>query len=187
MLKFTAYFAINGDNTTYYAPNGTVHDAVYTSVVNIVAYRNESNATATPLSLDGGTPDWVNTTLGTAGATAEFFELAYLQDSKQVYKYAERVNGKIRSAETITRANRISSMTTAKYLGYAGKTLGIYGALNSGAELINDPSNPANWIKFGASVGILFMKANPFGFVVSVGYTLLDEGGYIDDWIGNKP
>jgi hypothetical protein len=114
-------------------------------------------------------------------------ELSYLNDAKQVLKYGQRIDGKVRSAETLTRANRISSTATAKYLGYAGKALGIYGAYDAGTNLLNDPSNPANWIKFGASTGMLFMKANLFTFVVGVGYTVLDQGGYIDDWIGNKP
>ena len=31
------------------------------------------------------------------------------------------------------------------------------------------------------------MKTNPFTFVLGVGYTVLDQGRYIDDWICNKP
>jgi hypothetical protein len=31
------------------------------------------------------------------------------------------------------------------------------------------------------------MKANPFTFVIGVGYTVLDQGGFIDKWIGDKP
>ena len=125
--------------------------------------------------------------LGIAGGVVSGMELSYLNDAKQVLKYGQRIDGKVRSAETLTRANRISSTATAKYLGYAGKALGIYGAYDAGTKLLNDPSNPANWVKFGASTGMLFMKANPLNFVLGVGYTVLDQGGYIDDWIGNKP
>ena len=87
-------------------------------------------------------------------------ELSYLNDAKQVFKYGQRIDGNVRSAETLTRANRISSTSTAKYLGYAGKALGIYGAYDAGTKLLNDPTNPSNWIKFGSSTGMLFLKAN---------------------------
>lgn len=123
--------------------------------------------------------------LDIAGVVVSGMELSYLNDAKQVLKSGQRIDGKVRSAETLTRANRISSTATAKYLGYVGKALGIYGAYDAGTKLLNDPSNPANWVKFGASTGMLFMKANPFTFFVGVGYTVLDQGGYIDDWIGN--
>ena len=33
----------------------------------------------------------------------------------------------------------------------------------------------------------LRVTLNPFTFAIGVGYTVLDQGGYIDDWIGNKP
>ena len=33
---------------------------------------------------------------------------------------------------------------------------------------------------------IFFMKANPFTFVLGVGYTVLEQSGYIDNWIGTK-
>ena len=68
-----------------------------------------------------------------------------------------------------------------------GPTTGEYYTYDALKKLSNEPSNPANWVKFGASTVMLFMKANPYTFVVGVGYTVLDQGGYIDDWIGNKP
>lgn len=57
--------------------------------------------------------------LGIAGGVVSGMELSYLNDAKQVLKYGQRIDGKVRSAETLTRANRISSTATAKYLGYA--------------------------------------------------------------------
>jgi len=124
--------------------------------------------------------------LGIGGTVVGGMELSYLNDAKQVFKYGQRIDGNVRSAETLTRANRISSTSTAKYLGYAGKALGIYGAYDAGTKLLNDPTNPANWIKFGSSTGMLFLKANPYTFGIGVGYTILDQGGYIDDWFGKK-
>jgi hypothetical protein len=134
-----------------------------------------------------GTPDWVGVMLGAANSGSTFFEAGYLSDARQIYKYGARIDGKVRSAETLTRANRISSNTTAKYLGYAGKALGFYGVWDAGKNFMNDPSDPANWVKLGANTGMLFMKANPYTLVVGVGYTVLDQGGYVDDWFGNKP
>ncbi|MGY6562375.1 MAG: hypothetical protein ACXITV_09730, partial [Luteibaculaceae bacterium] len=69
---------------------------------------------------DGGTPDWVNNTIGAAGTTIGFFQVGYLNDANQKFKYAQRINGKVRSASTITRANRISSLSTAKSLSRVG-------------------------------------------------------------------
>lgn len=36
-----------------------------------------------------------------------------------------------------------------RHSGYAGKALGIYGAYDAVTKLSNDPSNLANWVKFG--------------------------------------
>lgn len=99
--------------------------------------------------------------LGIVGSIVSVLESSYLSDAKQVLNYGHRIDGQVRSAETLTRANRISSNATAKYLGFAGKALGIYGAYDADKKLFNDPSNPANWVKAGASTGMLFMKANP--------------------------
>ncbi len=113
-------------------------------------------------------------------------ELKYRFEAKQILNYGERIGGKVRSAQTLTRAYRISSSTNAKYLGYAGKALGLYSVVDAGGKFISDPSNPSNWVKLGANTGLLFIKSNPVSLGLSIGYTILDQGGYIDDWFGNK-
>jgi hypothetical protein len=121
--------------------------------------------------------------LGVADYVVGGMEVGYLNDAKQVFKYGQQS----RSAATLTRANRISANATAKYFSIAGKALGIYGAADAFIKLVDNPSNPANWVKFGANGGMLLMRANPFTFAIGVGYTVLDQGGYIDNWIGTKP
>ena len=116
-----------------------------------------------------------------AGIFTNGFELKYRFEAKQVLNYGERIGGKVRSAQILTRAYRISSNNNVKYLGYAGKALGIYSAIDAGVKVINDPTNPSSWIKLGANTGLLFMKSNPISFGVSIGYSILEQGGYIDD------
>ena len=76
----------------------------------------------------GGTPGWVNNTLGAASATTGYFQAGYLNDANQTFKYGQRINGKVRSASTITRANRISSLRTARSLTRVGGGLTILAA-----------------------------------------------------------
>jgi hypothetical protein len=125
--------------------------------------------------------------LGVLGFVVGGMEVGYLSEAKQVLKYGQQISGQIRSAAVLTRANRISSTATAKYFSIAGKALGIYGTADAFIKLVDNPSNPANWVKFGANGGMLLMRTNPFTFAIGVGYTVIDQGGYIDNWIGTKP
>jgi hypothetical protein len=90
----------------------------------------------------GGTPDWVINTLGAASATTGYFQAGYLNDANQTFKYGQRINGKVRSASTITRANRISSLRTARSLTRVGGGLTI---LAAGATVYDGVTGEAGW------------------------------------------
>lgn len=130
-----------------------------------------------------------STSISQVGAIVGFMtnslKLSLKMGANQEFKYGQTINGKFRSNEVISRAHRISSNNYARYVGYAGKAIGVYGFSNSLYKTFDDPSNPANWVKISANTGMLFLKANPYTLLVSVGFTVLDEGGYIDDWVGN--
>lgn len=90
----------------------------------------------------GGLPNWVHNTLGAASATNGYLHAGYLNDAKQKYKYAQRINGKVRSASTITRANRISSLSTARGLSRIGGGLTF---LAAGATVYDGLIGEAGW------------------------------------------
>ena len=111
-------------------------------------------------------------------------ELSLEMGANQKFKYGQTINGKWRSNEVVSRVNKINLNNAAKFVGYAGKLLGVYGVLDSGLKLANDLSNLANWVKFGGSGAMLLLKTNPYTLVAGVGLTVLDESGYIDEWVG---
>ena len=119
------------------------------------------------------------------GFMTQSLELSLEMGANQEFKYGKTINGKFRSNEVVSRIHRITSNKYAKYIGFAGRITGVYGLANSSIKLIEDPSNPANWVKFGGNAAIFLIKTNPYTLVASVGFTVLDESGYIDDWLGN--
>ena len=118
------------------------------------------------------------------GLMTESLEMSLEMGANQEFKYGQTINGKWRSKEVVARAHRISSNNYARYVGFAGKVLGVYGTINALKKTMEDPSNTANWVKLGANAGMLALKANPYTLVASIGFTVLDEGGYIDEWVG---
>ena len=89
-----------------------------------------------------GVPNWVGTAIGTADATAGYFETAYIVQAGQTFRYGQRINGVVRSANTLTRANRISSLSTAKTFSRAGTGLAI---LSAGATVVDGLTNDKGW------------------------------------------
>lgn len=114
----------------------------------------------------GGTPDWVNRTIGATSATNGYFQAGYLNDAKQTYKYAQRINGKVRSANTITRANRISSLSSAKNLSRVGGGLTF---LAAGATVYDGLTGEAGWQNHHtadlAVTGAIYLTAASFPVV----------------------
>jgi RHS repeat-associated protein len=71
-------------------------------------------------------PTWLNDAnpfIGAANVTAGYFQVGLLNESKQVASYGARISDKVRSAETLTRANRISSTSAARNFARAGTGL----------------------------------------------------------------
>lgn len=73
----------------------------------------------------GGVPTWVGNTVSSVASSAGYFESSYRIDAKQTIKYGQRINGQVRSAETLTRANRMGSLSTAKGLSRVGAGLAV--------------------------------------------------------------
>jgi RHS repeat-associated protein len=90
----------------------------------------------------GGVPNWVETTIGVADATAGYFGTAYTVQAGQTLRYGQRVNGVVRSANTLTRANRISSLSTARTFSRAGTVLTF---LSVGVTVVDGLTNDKGW------------------------------------------
>lgn len=107
-----------------------------------------SNPTATfvtsyvPQFTEGGIPNWVGTTIGATNASAGYFQTAYIVQAGQTLKYGQRVNGVVRSAKTLTRANRISSLSAARTFSKAGTGLTI---LSAGVTVVDGLTNKNGW------------------------------------------
>lgn len=94
---------------------------------------------------DGGefvsTMTYINTGIG---AATGFFSGNYGLTSGQIFKYAQRINGKIFSAAEITAANTAQSLRVAGVLGRVSVVGGAHGVVNSGVNLYNDYDKNGN-------------------------------------------
>lgn len=137
----------------------------------------------------GGGAD-LNSSISQIGAVVGFMtqslEMSLRMGANQEFKYTQMMNGKWRSKEVVARVHRISSNKFAGLVGIAGKVLGVYGLVESSVNIVNDPTNPANWVKLGLNAGLFVAKTNPYTLVASVGYVIADESGLIDKLVGNK-
>jgi RHS repeat-associated protein len=105
-------------------------------------YTNNSSNDDNNNSAGGGVPNWVGTAIGAADATAGAFETAYTVQAGQTLRYGQRVNGVVRSANTLTRANRISSLSTARTFSRAGTGLTV---LSAGVTVVDGLTNDKGW------------------------------------------
>lgn len=90
----------------------------------------------------GGVPNWVGNTLATVDFAVGYSETANIMSAKQVLKYGQNVDGEIRSAETLTRANRISSKAAARSLSKVGVGLA---ALSAGLTIYDGLTSEKGW------------------------------------------
>lgn len=138
---------------------------------------NSQNQTSMSGWGSGGSED-INSSISQIGAVGGFMtgslEMSLEMGANQKFKYGQIMNGKWRSKEVVSRVHRINLDKEARYVGYAGKLLGVYGFADSGLKLANDPSNLANWVRFGGSGALFLLKTNPYSLLASVGFIILD-------------
>lgn len=95
-----------------------------------------------PASEKGGVPTAVGNTFSTLGFEAGSFETAYRMNAKQVLSYGRNIDGEIRSAATLTRANRMVSGAVARNLSKVGTGLA---AISVGLTIYDGIYNEKGW------------------------------------------
>lgn len=92
--------------------------------------------------------------------------------SKEVFKYGQRINGKVRSNEVLTRANRITSLKWATRFSKLGLVSNVFGTLISFNNIKNDLSNGKkvnNWDIADATVGTIASASSGASLAVAAG------------------
>lgn len=74
--------------------------------------------------------------------TAGTFQAAYIAQAGQTFRYGQRIDGIVRSSQTLTRANRISSLSTARTFSKVGNGLTF---LSVGVTVVDGLTNDNGW------------------------------------------
>jgi hypothetical protein len=105
-----------------------------TLLVGVYNFKSEAQS-------GGGIPTAVGNGFAAAGFAAGYFETGYRLSANQTYKYGQNIDGKIRPAKTLTRANRISSNAAVRGLSKVGTGL----AFASAGVTIYDAYSKGEW------------------------------------------
>jgi RHS repeat-associated protein len=129
-------------------------------------------------------PDWLVNSNAGAGAVSGLLggDLGFAANHK--IKYAQRINGKVRSPQVLSRAHRMTTLKVVRGLGRVNLVTGVLGTAYSATEAISD-YQAGGWDKVdgwdvtdavvgaagvGVSIGVAIgIVSNPVGWAVGIG------------------
>lgn len=137
--------------TTVYLGQGTVMSdgsvvADYLGIASVYSLEKDTyvrgKGKTSGAKAGGGESNLLESIIGGAITTAGYFESAYIAEAGTEFVYGQRINGVVRSASTLTRVNRISSMSAARGFSRTGTGLTI---LSAGVTVIDGLTNENGW------------------------------------------
>ncbi|HRZ42295.1 MAG TPA: RHS repeat-associated core domain-containing protein [Bacteroidales bacterium] len=123
----------------------------------------------------------VSASIATIGGMAGGMQQSYKYGDHTV-KYAEYINGKLRSADVLTRSNQLQATKVIKGLKVAGKVCTIASVAVSTVQFINsDDQSGADYARLAGSMIITGVAFIPLvGPVLSIGLGVADSFGAFD-------
>ena len=182
------YVAYTSNNISFNTSLGSriTLSEVTVTLDNQQSYQNAANQTVNNIYRTRNFLRRASTYNTVASGTFLVGELANTSWSTQIFKYAKRVGGKVRSPQLLTRANRLRGLrvaSTFSKLGVVTEVIGtgisyynIYSDYDKNGNGIHDVSN---WDISDAAVGtvatttsvlvIVGVVSNPVGWIVGIG------------------
>lgn len=93
------------------------------------------------------------------------------------FKSGEELATELKAFKTISKV--------ADVVGKLGKAIGLLGIATSLAEIYNHPHDPTAYVKLGVNIGLLLLKENPAGLIISAASFIGDITG-VNDKIEKK-
>ena len=175
-----------------------VHINYSQNVINDFKIRDQQNADRAKFNsvVDRGI-DLANNANNIIGAGTGILGGNYGLTASQSVRYAQRIDGRMRSAAVLSRASSMQSLSVAKTLGKVSVVGGALGVINSGVNIYNDFNSSGNgfgdvngWDVTDAFVGgvgvAAFFVSNPVGWVSGIGVGIYFGARAVYD-ISNKP